>query len=355
MTSQSPATTDLQHAWASLASGTARRYARDLAADLGSTEAQLVAAGCGHDVVRLDADWAELIQALPALGPVKVITRNNAVVHEKTGAFGNINISGGSGVVYNGGIDLRLFLGRWHHGFSVKTENQRGIRRSLQFFDLDGTAVHKVFLTADGNVDAWARLTEQYRSDNQSTELNVVPARTPVERPDDQIDVEGLRAHWSALRDVHHFHDMLREFGVDRLQAMRLVGPDLALQTSTDALRRTLDMAVNQKAPLMVFVGSAGCIQIHTGTIQRVMEKDGWLNIMDPDFNLHVRSEEIAGTWVVRKPSINGIITTLELYDTQGRNVAILCGKRHGQEPEREDWRAIVKSLPGHDRHAAVA
>lgn len=83
MPSSSPETTGLHQAWASLASGTDRLYARDLAANLGTTEAQLVAAGCGHDVVRLDADWAELVEALPALGPVKVITRNNAVVHEK--------------------------------------------------------------------------------------------------------------------------------------------------------------------------------------------------------------------------------------------------------------------------------
>lgn len=355
MTSSSSEAADLQKAWASLASGTARRYARDLAADLGTTEAQLVAAGCGQDVVRLDADWAELVEALPALGPVKVITRNNAVVHEKIGTFGNINISGGSGVVYNGAIDLRLFLGRWHHGFAVTTENQHGIRRSLQFFDLDGTAVHKVFLMPDGEVDAWTTLTERYRSGNQSPEQAVIPARPNVDRPDDQIDIEGLRGHWSALRDVHHFHDMLKEFGVGRLQAMRLVGTDFALETSTDALRRTLDMAVEQDAPLMIFVGSAGCLQIHTGPVQRVLEKDGWLNIMDPDFNLHVRSEQVAATWVVRKPSRNGVITTLELYDTQGENIAILCGKRYGQDPEREDWRAIIQSLPARNTHAAIA
>lgn len=344
----------LETAWASVAAGTAGRYARDLAADLGASEAQLVAAGCGAGVVRLDADWGDLLQELPALGPVKVITRNETIVHEKVGAFGKISITGTTGLVLNGAVDLRLFLGHWHHGFAVTTETRFGTRWSLQFFDIDGTAIHKIYLTNDSDKAAFDALVDKCRATDQGKTLAVAPLARSSDRPDGEIDVAGLRAHWAALKDVHHFHGMLQEFGAGRLQALRLVGGDYAQEVIADALRLCLEDCVRRETPFMVFVGNSGCIQIHTGPVKTVMEKDGWLNIMDPDFNLHVRLHEVARSWVVRKPTRDGIITTLELYDAQGQNIAILCGERQPRTPEREDWRAVVAALPVAETRAAA-
>ena len=342
-----PATTEsLREAWASLSSGHARRFARDVAADLSVCEGQLVAAGCGTDVVRLKAHWPEILYELPSLGEVKIITRNDAVVHEKVGSFGNITISGTSGIVYNGGVDLRLFLGHWHHGFQVTTQTPQGPRLSLQFFDLSGVSVHKVFLTERSDSSAFDALISRYRAEDQSPQMTVTPAGQVDDRPDSLIDIHGLRAHWSALNDVHHFHDMLREFGVGRVQALRLIGEDFARVVPCHTVHETLVRAAHGNVPVMIFVGNAGCIQIHTGLIQQIVEKGEWLNILDSEFNLHVQTAQVPRCWVVRKPSRNGVITTLELYDHHNMNVALLCGERHGSEVEREDWRALLAGLP---------
>jgi putative hemin transport protein len=43
----------------------------------------------------------------------------------------------------------------------------------------------------------------------------------------------------------------------------------------------------------MVFVGSPGCIQIHSGPVKNIKVMNEWLNVLDPDFNLHVREDLI--------------------------------------------------------------
>jgi len=98
-------------AWAAFSAGEAKGYAVDIAAELGLTEGELVAAGIGNNVIRLDADWGDLIKRLEELGEVKILTRNPSVVHEKIGTFGEVSINGEMGLVLNRDVDLRLFFG----------------------------------------------------------------------------------------------------------------------------------------------------------------------------------------------------------------------------------------------------
>src|SRR5256885_1432567 len=69
--------------------------------------------------------------------------------------------------------------------------------------------------------------------------------------------------------------------------------------------------------PIMVFVDSGGCIQIHTGPVHNIQPMDTpggaqWINVMDPDFNLHLRCDLIASVWAVQKPTADGVVTSVE-------------------------------------------
>jgi putative hemin transport protein len=72
---------------------------RDLAAQLGISEAQLVAAHCGEGVVRIEPDVATLLNGLEAVGEVMALTRNESAVHEKIGTYEEVSINGGSALV----------------------------------------------------------------------------------------------------------------------------------------------------------------------------------------------------------------------------------------------------------------
>ena len=84
-------------------------------------------------------------------------------------------------------------------------------------------------------------------------------------------------------------------------------------------------------------------IQIHTGPVKKVADVRGWYNVLDPDFNLHIKDSEITDTWVVRKPTEDGVVTALECFNKEGEQIVQLFGKRKPGIPEQEGWRAIVR------------
>lgn len=338
---------DLKSKWSDYKIENPKVRIRNAADDLNTSEAELVATGVGETATRLKKNWGDMIKQFEKLGEILCITRNDDAVHEKVGKFGCISVNPGSAIVLNRDIDLRIFFGNWHYGFAVAEETKRGTRKSLQFFDLSGVSVHKVYLREESDHEAYEKLVSDFKADDQFEEISTVAlAQIPSEAPDGDIDAEGLRKHWLALQDTHDFFALLRDFGVSRLQALRLAGEDLAFEVSTSAFKYALEKASETGLSIMIFVGNKGCIQIHTGPIKRVVEMQGWLNILDPGFDLHVREEQIDRAWVVRKPTVDGIVTSLELYDARGQQILTMFGERKPNNPELTEWTKLCGELP---------
>lgn len=335
----------LRDAWRALkAQGGVR--ARDAALSLGVSEAELVAAECGENAVRLEGDFRELMAHLPRLGRVMALTRNESCVHERVGKYEDVSAEGWIGLVLGPDIDLRVFYRNWRFGYALREDTKQGPRRSLQFFDPTGTAVHKVYLRPESDVGAYQNLVAAYRAERQSPGETVEapePAAQPL--PDEGIDVVGFRAAWAAMTDTHEFFGLLKRFGLGREQALRLADRRHAEQLATSAVRTLLETVARSALPIMVFVGNPGIIQIHTGPVRNVRVMGPWLNVMDPEFNLHLREDHVHSVWLVRKPTTDGIVTSVELFDARGQNVALVFGKRKPGIPESEQWRETVATL----------
>ncbi|MET0358015.1 MAG: ChuX/HutX family heme-like substrate-binding protein, partial [Pararhizobium sp.] len=106
--------------------------------------------------------------------------------------------------------------------------------------------------------------------------------------------------------------------------------------------------------PLMCFVGNQGIIQIHSGPVENIKTMGPWLNVMDPTFHLHLRTDQLAEIWAVRKPTADGHVTSLEALDARGEMVIQFFGKRKEGVAEREEWRAIMEALPRLDLTVAA-
>ena len=48
----------------------------------------------------------------------------------------------------------------------------------------------------------------------------------------------------------------------------------------------------------------------------------------------------------MRKPTKDGHVTSLEVYDAKGEMIIQFFGKRHEGEIERADWRSLAENLP---------
>jgi putative hemin transport protein len=337
----------LRQAWQALRESEPTLRARELAQRLGVGEGELVASRCGDGVTRLHGPWPSLIRALPMLGKVMVLTRNDSCVHEKKGSFANIDIGATMGVVLAEAIDLRLFLRHWQHGFAVAETSRGRLLHSLQFFDGDGRAVHKGYRTDDSDAAAWDRLVGDYAAPLQSPGLQPGPVEEPLpaQLDDEDVDVAALRAGWRAMRDPHDFFALLKKHRVTRTQALRVAGAEFAQRVDNHSIGTVLESAAASGLPIMVFVGSPGVVQIHTGPVHQVKRMGPWLNVLDEDFNLHLREDHVAQSWIVRKPTPEGPVTSLDLYDAQGAQILQVFGKRKPGVPELKAWRGLADSL----------
>jgi putative hemin transport protein len=341
----SSANADLAARWSRLRGEQPTLRIRDAATTLGVSEAELVATGIGTTATPLAADWRSILSEMPQVGRVMCLTRNEHCVHERHGRFEDVQVTGPHGLVLGPDIDLRLFLGSWKHGFAVREPIKQGERLSLQFFDGAGEAVHKIYATDETDRGAFDALIARYRAEATGT-LSVTPrAADTVDRPDSEIDVEGLRQAWRAMKDTHEFFGMLGKFKVGRVQALRLVGEEFARELPTRALRSAMEAASADGTPIMIFVGSGGCIQIHSGPISRLVEVRGWFNVLDPAFNLHLREAGVSRVFSVRKPTEDGVVTSIEAFCNRDRNILLMFGARKPGRPELEPWRSIVARI----------
>ncbi len=353
-----PAAPLLAERWASLRAGQPKLQTRDAARALGVSEAELLASGLGKGVTRLNADGddpREIMRRALDLGTVLATTRNEYSVIERTGVASKLkpqdetgsagaeadteraarlrNIAGG----YLGGdIDLRFHFANWKHAFAVVQPGRDGATsRSLQFFDASGTSAHKIYLRNDAGVAVFDKLVADFRHAEQNGALAIKPAAPkPADKPDAGVDVKEFHAAWNDMSDVHQFNQILREFGLSREQALRLAPAGYAERIAPLAVRKLLDDAARQQLAIMVFVGNDAVTQVFSGKIEKTAASGDWYNVLDPDFNLHLRESGLKSGWVVRR----GGVTSVEFFDKNGDLAVTFFGVRARATPQPQAW-----------------
>lgn len=280
------------------------------------SEMELLATQVGNGTQILNNNLATLLSEIQKLGKVMAWTRNEECLHERKGTYLNPDFSNPHAQLFVGeDIDLRIFLNSWKYGFSVV----EGDKKSFQFFGIDGLALHKIYLGKTAtrqNLMGFQKNTAQktkihfliYKPQHQSQPKNQMP----------KIDVEGFQNLWKALKDTPDFFMLTRKFGVSRTQALRLAPEGFAQKIENFKVVNLLENASEKQIPIMVFVGNRGIIQIHTGGINKVLWHQQWFNVMDPDFNLHLDTVKIAETWIVKKPTEDGEVTSIEVFNKEG-------------------------------------
>jgi len=316
-----------------------KKRIRDIAADLQVSEAELLMTGLGENTVMLDSAFEDILKEVPELGYVMALTRNEYCVHERKGTYQKISFSPHAGLVLGEDIDLRLFMNKWKFGFAIEDNTLK----SLQFFDANGVAIHKIYLTEKSNAENYRNLINKFQKTDQRP-VNIWPAVKSFapEKPDEEIDLAAFHIAWRTLQDTHEFFGLLRRFGLGRTQALRLAPQGYAHQINMPDFKAVVTACSERQVPVMVFVGNHGCIQIHTGTVTKLAEMGPWFNVLDPDFNLHLREDAVASAWHVIKPSADGDINSLELFDKDGEMIVQLFGKRKPGIPELREWKAIM-------------
>lgn len=342
-----PPVNPLADRWAALVAEEPRLRIRDAAARLGVSEAALLATRPAAEITRLQPRWKDLIEAVATLGEVMSLVRNEYVVIEKTGPFETLEFDGPVGVTLGDYMDLRIFWSQWHVGYAVVNETADRVLRSFQIFDKHGDAVMKIYAKKDEQIERFNEIVAEFTAatDEAVDYLPVPPSTLPKPAPAG-FNEEQWKEEWLNLQDTHDFYPMLMKHRIDRLTSLRYAPEGHAWQVSNDALTFILEEARDRKMDIMVFVGSRGVIEIHTGPVNNIKELGEYMNVLDPEFNLHFIQKGIAEVWVVRKPTIDGIVTAVEFYQEDGKDIAMFFGRRKPGEDELESWRQLVTEIP---------
>ncbi|OCA78686.1 heme ABC transporter [Chryseobacterium contaminans] len=334
---------DLKEKWEALKAENPHVRIRNAAAQFGVSEAELLATSIGEGVTVLNPDFPGILTEAEKLGKVMALTRNDECVHERKGIYQNGDFSSPHAQLFVGeDIDLRIFLNHWKLAFAVV----EGDKKSLQFFGKDGLALHKIYLTKNSEEAAFDAIVEKFKAEEQNQTFTFEAiAPKQAEKPDTEIDVEGFKKAWTELKDTHDFFMMTRKFGVSRTQALRLAPEGFTQKIDNSKVVNILEEASEKGTPIMVFVGNRGIIQIHTGIVKKTLWHQQWFNVMDPDFNLHLDVTKIAEAWIVKKPTEDGEVTAIEVFNKEGDFIVQFFGKRKPGIPELQEWKDLVATL----------
>lgn len=341
-------TSTLKQAWENLKEQEPKLRIRDAAKKLGVSEAELLATGIGENVIRLSEDFVEQLEKFPKLGRVMSLTRNEGCVLEHKGTFQKIEVhQAGPQKIATviGPIEQRVFFGGWKFGFAVVSETPRGPMFSLQYFDKAGDAVMKVFLQEDSDFDFSEELVKAHTHADQSADLATETFEKAEYVSKDDLDFESFTSDWKNMKDTHDFFGMLRKYKLNRLNAVEWIDDKWAYEVNRLSVRSVLETASDIKLPIMIFAGNKGNIQIHQGKVKTIKQLGDWLNVMDPEFNMHLNESVVDRAFVVHKNTTEGLVSALELFDAEGEMVAQFFGLRKPGIPQKPEWKAILDSL----------
>ena len=310
-----------------------------VAQTLGVKERDLVEAECcGIKSRYLGDDYKAVFKRLESLDEVMALTRNSWCVHERHGRYEAIGIGAAPhGIVLGPDIDLRMFFKNWGTVWLVEQET----RQSLQFFDRQGIAIHKVYITEKSNQAELQTIIEKFEEDKTKVPTLIDAEPQPVYS---QVPA-GFREEWLALKDTHDFFPLLAKHNVKRIDALAAAGEDLAQQIASEDIETMLEKAAEQELTIMCFVGNKNMVQIHGGLVHKLLRTGPWFNVLDPKFNLHLNTEAIDTTWVVNKPTVDGYVTSIEAYTKDGDIVVQFFGLRKPGIPELSGWRSLLESF----------
>lgn len=324
---------------------------RDLANQLGISEAQFLEAFVGDYVERIEPDIDVFFPMLNEAGEVMALSRNANAVHEKTGVYEKYSAGKHASIVLGKDIDLRIFPKHWRHAYHVsKPLDDGSVQQSFQFFDARGDAVHKVFAREATDLQKWNLIRERLQKQDAGPAFKEASPDKPPEAPTPEA-IAALRETWASMEDTHQFQAMLRKTKISRHDAIRLVGDDYAEKLAADAADVLFEKLSAEQVPIMAFVRNPGILQIHSGPVRNIKQVGPWLNVLDSGFHLHLRKDQFAAIWVVRKPTKSGDIYSVEIFDDRDEQIILINGDRRGGDVSESvsQWDAVIKALPRAD------
>ena len=217
-----------------------KAYLRSVASELGSNEASLIVFEEECAFLDLSKGLLSLLNEVKALGQLTAITRNDFAVSEFTSEIMAIEDRGKVIIVHMSKAKIEISAAQIVLGLLVIKES----RNSVQFYDKYGDSAVKFFIK------------------------------------DDQADI-------TALSRAEYSHGSFEDRAVRPFE----IGSEIKKQVGL--VRALIERHADLEKEIGIVVANYAVVQSFTGQIHKVVDALGWFNILDVDYNLHLKDEEI--------------------------------------------------------------
>ncbi|MDW8158133.1 MAG: ChuX/HutX family heme-like substrate-binding protein, partial [Bacteroidia bacterium] len=155
-------------------------------------------------------------------------------------------------------------------------------------------------------------IIESFLSPNQEKEIECVHY-AKSHKP--EISVETAYQKWQSLKNYHRFDNLEFYLGNSLLEVISKLNEDLARKIPIDILAQLLLGVANKDISISYIVKNTGCTQLFRGPIRNVFVKDDWLNVKDPEFNLHVLKPQLESGYLVHVPLMHNYRLALVFFN----------------------------------------
>jgi ABC-type hemin transport system ATPase subunit/putative heme degradation protein len=284
----------------------------EIAFDLGVSEAALLMTQLGQGVTLLRPQAQDILQCLPSLGYITAITGSPCCQHERKSIYPSQADKTAHPAFVGEGIFLHPNLVKW--SIILATDQTEDEYNSIQFFNTAGCALHKVYLTEKSDLRAYGELINKFKASVQT----------------------GMAIEFSEQK--HH---------TAQRQALRLAPENRVKEITIQHFKNLMATCSANSVPVMVAAGNEGCLQVHTGSIRNLVGMGAWYHVTDTEFSLQLKESAVTSAWHVIKPTAQGEINSIELFDKQGQPILQVSGTMEDDMPEPEAWReAIHAAIP---------
>lgn len=341
--------TTLWQQYQQLKADNAYLFQYDAAKILGVSEGSLLITA--PDVVYLGQDYLAVLERLEAIQEVQLMVRNDHAVHEKNTQIQPLKKTPHVVMAIEvGGYDVRMFPKHWQHVIAYDFQSRGSTMRSIQFYDAVGNALQKIYLKSDDDA-LWQAIVDDFKQDNLPQFAALTAKEPTVAVLLNTDDKNAFHTRWKEMSNTHQFFGLLADYKLNRLQAFEQAPQGYAFKVDTEVVETMYRTAAEKEVPLINFVGNDGVIQIQTGTVKNISRLQGWLNIFDGKhngFTLHLDDTGVASTWLVLRPTKDGIVSCLECLDQNGQTIISIFGQRLEGQAELDTWREVLAISTGH-------
>lgn len=280
---------------------------------------------------------------LPQLGTAVAVTRNGAAVMTQIGSYDAPCFSGEAlrpscppaGVAACRPTCLRLCRPMVRTTLAVDQMPASRLPCSLQFFDAEGSALHKSFLMDYGDAFAFRDLQDSWR-----------PAGTDAAEGDAPEDAALLHDACPNDNCARQIDCVFGDYGLKRRAALPGWGRNWAWQVQHKPIFDLLALASEVRMPLLVTVGNAGAVQLYRGPLESVRAAGALTVLGAQGVTVSIEHGEIEEAWVTRIFHEGQPLLILELYDWRYHCVAMITAPALPLPGLGTYWEQLLLSLP---------